>query len=539
MRNLKKLLIGSAAIATLGVVTSESALANSFYASGGTAGQIVYRQLGDCLYQQAQGTTGSGAPPTGPLPISTACSLGSNSSGDFGLLLYAGTGSGSGKATFLANSSSPTLLTGATVSGSIPSVDYTIGVNTISQYDGVQWDSSDVPLNTADINTYKTAALPANSLSGFTGGSNAQAAFGNAIQVPTMIIPIALGYNSKDGNGVALGVTSLNLTRQAMCGIWSGHITQWNNSILTAANPGLSSNSGQITFIHRVDPSGSTFLISNAMQQQCNGIVGPNNEDSGAATVSYGQPYSDRNAACPVPAAPTTPPFAGAVSDLLNFPDFTTDQCGTSIPSPVGSGATNKPKYANASGSGNLQKAVSTTNGAIGYASVDYWLPIKSGSQSTALLQSQWDITHNTGLFTAGNAASATAAFGNRAPDFGTVTGGVPASLTDPLAWNLQANNGNPTGQGAYPIAGFTWMLLYECYQPHTANSNNAWLWMRTYINYMYGASDAHAIIAANGFATLPGPWQNATNQLLSGSNGPQLIGTTPDCSASGIVGAY
>lgn len=546
MQNFKKLLLGSAAIACVGVAGSESALASIFFGSGGTAGQIVYRQIGDCLYQQAQGTTGSGAPPAGPLPISTACTLGTNSSGFFGELLYAGTGSGSGKATFLGNYATPQLLSGASVSGSIPSVDFTFGINTISQYDGVQIGGTDQPLTTADVNTYQTASLPANTLSGFAGGSNGQTAFGNAIQIPTMVIPMALGYNGKDGAGTSLAIvnsdSTLHLSRQAMCGIWSGHITKWNNPILTALN-GLAGNSGNITFVHRVDASGSTFLISNAMGEQCNGIVGPDNEDSGAPTVSYAQPWSDRNASCPVPAAPTTPPFAGAVggTDLLNFFDYTTNQCGTTIPSPIRSGGTAQPTFTSASGSGALQSKVATTNGAIGYASVDYWSPIKAGSQKTAELQSQWDITHNTGAYTVANAAGASAAM-TITPNFGaTGSSGFPANITDPLAWTLQANNPNPVGQGAYPIAGFTWMLVYECYKPHS-NSNNAWLWMRTYVNYMYGASDAQGIIAANGFATIPSPWLSSVTQILGGGGGvkgPSLIGTTPDCSASGIVGAY
>ena len=82
MRNLKTLLLGSVAFAAMGVA-SESAQAQSVaFGAGATFPQVVYRQLMDCIYTQAQGSPGK----PGPMAKAASCG-GFNTSGIGGAIL--------------------------------------------------------------------------------------------------------------------------------------------------------------------------------------------------------------------------------------------------------------------------------------------------------------------------------------------------------------------------------------------------------------------------------------------------------------------
>jgi hypothetical protein len=228
------------------------------------------------------------------------------------------------------------------------------------------------------------------------------AKFGNLIQIPALIVPIAIGFNGTDGNGAALNIlppppllgfpfqlgqtasSGFNLSRNALCGIVSGHITRWNNPILTALNGGVLGN-GNIFFIHYQNGDGTTLLFSNALATQCQFEIGPNSE-SDATIVSYALPWTDHAGSCPRPVA------HGA--NQLNWPDqFPTDQCGTAVANPGGG------HFFNAEASESVVALVATTNGAIGYAPANYWWPVSLGGKPTANLQSQWDLTASTGQF--------------------------------------------------------------------------------------------------------------------------------------------
>jgi len=503
MKNMKALLMGSAAFACIGVA-SESAHAQSYaFGAGATFPQIVYRQLMDCLYNQAQGSTGK----PGPLALNAACN-GANGSGFGGEILYAPTGSGNGKAVLLANNPS----TIGTPGNSVPYTDSTIGVTSTTQYDGVQFVGSDDIINSTDTANWAAG-----------GSSSAQSKFGNYIQLPAVIGAVGIGFNGKDGNGGNLniipatptgGSSGLNLTRQALCGIVSGHITKWDNSLLTAINGGTL-GTGQITFVHRTDGSGTTFLMSNALATQCQFVYGPNNETD-TTTVSYALPWTDHSSACP----PTAIPVAHGANQL-NWPDqFPTDQCGTAVTYPTGS------KFANASGTGNLVAMVSTTNGAIGYASQDFWLPVKVGGLPAANIQSQWDITAGTGAFQPPTATGAQTAMASAVPQF------TSSTIVNPLTWSLQGVQPNPVVPGAYPLSGFTWLEMYQCYQTHS-NGNNAYIWFKTFLDYLYGSA-AQPVLASNGFAQVPTVWLNQIYTLFNDSvNKPNGSG------CSGKVGAY
>jgi phosphate transport system substrate-binding protein len=502
MRNLKNLLLGSAALACVGL-SSGAANAQLAFGAGATFPQIAYRQLMDCLYNQAQGS--SGLP--GPYPKATNCA-GFNGSGFGGLMLYAPTGSGNGKAVLTSNNKA----TIATPSNSVPYTDSTFSINAVSDYDGVQFAGSDDVINAADITAWSSA------------GNYAK--FGNLIAIPALVGPVGIGVNGKDGAGVNLnilpatptgGSSGLNLSRQALCGIVSGHITKWNNPILTTLNGGTL-GTGNITFVHRTDGSGTTFLFSNALVDQCRYQFGPSSETN-STIVSYAFPWTNRAGSCSQPLLPV-----GA--NLLNWPDqFATDQCGGANPVPAGA------TFANQSGSGNLVAYVASTNGAMGYASSDYWLPVRAGGLKTANLQNTWDLTVGTGQFHPPTYQGAQTAMSSAVPRFATA-----ADRANPLAWSLQGVVSDPVLPNSYPISGFTWILMYQCYQPH-ANGINAFNWLTTFINYIYGSSNAYAILHENGFSEIPSAWNQEAYTLLTDSTyGPKFTGSG---SCSGKVGAY
>jgi ABC-type phosphate transport system substrate-binding protein len=509
MRNLKATLMTTAsAVVICASSQAVHATSNFFtystaFGGGSTAAQIVYRQQLDCLMLQANGSPGN----PGPLALSLACTGGADQIGYPAQILYAGTGSGNGKSTFIANANSAL----GTPSNSVPYTDQynvsfsstgIIGPITNSAatggYDGFQFAGTDDPWNSTDQAAYVAAGNVAK--------------FGNPVMIPTMVLPIALGVNSKDGNNNALNIPGgLNLTRQAFCGLVSGHITKWSNTILLANNPGLSTAGGQIQFVHRQDGSGSTFLLSNAAAAQCATVTGPNNETD-PTTVSYALPWTDHtivvnsgNTATYCPAGKSLLPIQG--TDQLNFPDqFSTDQC-----------------------SGSLANYVNTTNGAIGYASVDFWEPINTSRTNTSVanLQNQYSIAHATTTFVTPNATSSAAAMSETTP---------PAYNADAITWGLQGTIANPVQQASYSVAGFTWLMLYQCYQNH-ANGNAPQAWVNAWLDSQLGSSQIQGIVTANGFATIPGTWGTTISQLLGSTSGPNVVGSG-GCT-TGQTGAY
>ena len=504
MRNFKTILMGSAAFACIGFASGTAEAGSYAFGAGATFPQIAYRQLMDCLYDQVQGSTSK----PGPLAKATSC-LSFNGSTFHGAILYAPTGSGNGKTVLRTNDKTQI----GTPSNSIPYTDSTIGVLNTTDYDGIQFAGSDDILTPADIVAWNAAGNPAK--------------FGGVIQVPALIGPVGIGFNGKDGAGATLnilpatptgGSSGLNLSRNALCGIVSGHITKWNNAILTALNGGVL-GTGNITFIHRQDGSGTTFLLSNALATQCQFEIGPNNETD-STIVSYELPWTEHTndtSLCPRPVA------HGA--NQLNWPDqFPTDQCGNAVANPGGG------HFAFASGSGSLVAAVGSTNGSIGYASADFWLPVKVGGLKTANIQSQWDLTAATGKFQPPTAAGAKTAMESAVPQFDSTT------IGNPLAWSLQGVVPNPVIPGSYPISGFSWIEMYQCYQPH-ANGNNAFLWLSTFLNYLYGSSNAAAILNDNGFSNVPTPWINANYALFNDATFGTNYAGTGQC--VGKVGAY
>ena len=217
----------------------------------------------------------------------------------------------------------------------------------------VDFGASDVPMAGADITS--------------AGGPDA------LTQIPTTLGVISITFNIS-------GVDKLQLDGPAVANIFLGKITKWNDSALTALNPGVTLPNKAITVVHRSDGSGTTYHFSDYL-----------------AKVS---------------------------------PDWnTTVGVGKSLKWPVGIG-----------GSGNtaVAQAVTQTDGSVGYVELAY---VVSAGMKQAFLKNA------NGKFVQASQAGATAA---------------AAANTNVSPTNFSITNA--PGDTAYPIAGFSWVMLYTAY---------------------------------------------------------------------------
>ena len=74
-------------------------------------------------------------------------------------------------------------------------------------------------------------------------------------QLPMTAGAVVLAYNLP-------GITSLNLSREALSGIFNGRIERWNDAAIAAANPGLNLPDEPITLVARNDASGTTHVMT-------------------------------------------------------------------------------------------------------------------------------------------------------------------------------------------------------------------------------------------------------------------------------------
>ena len=107
----------------------------------------------------------------------------------------------------------------------------------------VDFASTDVPLTTVEMTRFPEGR-------------------GNVIQAPVVGSTIVLAYNLN-------GVKELRLSREAYCDISTGEITNWNDPAIAASNPDISLPDLPITFVHREDSSGSTYIFSNHLNIAC------------------------------------------------------------------------------------------------------------------------------------------------------------------------------------------------------------------------------------------------------------------------------
>jgi phosphate transport system substrate-binding protein len=196
----------------------------------------------------------------------------------------------------------------------------------------------------------------------------------SVVHIPTAAGAVALAYNLPGAP------RPLRLDPAVIAGIYLGQITKWNNSRISAANPGARLPSAAIAVVHRSDGSGTTHIFTHYL-----------------AAVS--KPWAER---------------VGA---------------GKSVQWPVGIGA---------KGNEGVTGVIKQTFGGIGYVELAY------AAQNRLPCA---EVRNARGEFVAPSIASTTVAAGGAA---------------DRISNDVRAGIVNSPAKGAYPIAGFTYILVYR-----------------------------------------------------------------------------
>ncbi len=514
---------------------TSGANAQQVFGAGSTFAAPTYRLLMDCWGVQVDGVGQDHTINPGIVvpPISSSCP---SATGDYGgqtaQILFAPVGSGGGKQGLANHDGSTSTSTGIKTPSASNTVPFTSTFYENYGYPALQFAGSDDPWLSSDVATYNAAGGPAK--------------YGKILQLPAFAGAAVIAFNGKDGNGNTLtianatptgGSSGLNLSRQALCGIFSGHITKWNNPILTALNGGTPLGTGPITVVHRSDGSGTSFITTNALVSQCVGVFGPNNEATSAGLASYELPWTDRNigtSVCNLPLGTGGAP-AVAGSDLLNWPDLSTDQCLTTIANPGGG------TFANGNGNAGVVAAIQSTNGAIGYSTTDYTQPVVATGPKNANLQNTYSVNNSgSGVlpFIPPTSATVKSAMDTSVPFFPPIVTEAN-DITNPLNWSAQSTNPNPVSLNAYPLVGFTYFDFNQCFKttntPGLADANNLNT-ILAYLTYHYTDASASAIVTANGFAPISSSslsnWYNAIVTLVSSGSSAMNSAGTGACSA-------
>jgi len=492
-----KVLGGAAAVlfAASFAAPAQATPSSPLYSGGGTLAEKVYRDIMDCYgsHSGTDTTFGLNAPPA---ICNAATPYNANVE-----LLYVGVGSGNGLKAF-DNGDPSQYISGARTPDNPPVAStsdfgpfYGTGTGATwapsgtatNYFPKVSFTGSDSPLGSADITTYNSK-------------SNG---WGSPVQFPGLVVGVTIpfnpssgGFNQKGTKPSGGGNSSLvDLSTNTLCGIFTGGITTWNDANITADNNGVVLGTGAITVIYRSDSSGTTFLTSNALINQCAG-------------TSFPVPNSWQTA-------------AGNTAGVGNTKFFINVAAASLLPA----------NFTPASGSGGVETAINTTTGSIGYVSPDFVKPVLASGPEAANLQT-WASQGLTKVWKAPTASSATAIVSSsKPPSFskascpvGTGMGQSPDTICADNALNWGVAFPKPTSTSAYPIGGFTFIDMYSCY--HSPSDVTALVGTTAgslgYFRWYFGSTTENASLVKNsltknGFAVLPGGWISGIKKLLTG----------------------
>jgi ABC-type phosphate transport system substrate-binding protein len=307
-----------------------------------------------------------------------------------------------------------------------------------------------------------------------------------------------------------------------LCGIFNGDINTWDNAAITADNGGVQLGTGTITVVYRNDSSGTTFLFSNALLNQC----GTSNHKVPRSTHPFKQQWLTDAGVAYNPSA---------LNHYLSGTSFFIKvfQAGH-LPSNFLNNSALTGVTGGASGSGGVKNAILQTTGSIGYVSPDFVLPIDSSGPQAANLQTFKTFSaRTTPVYVPPTAAAATAAMSGLLPP--SFAGSNPPAK-NPLNWG--AVSPQPTSAAAYPIAGFSFIDLYTCYSSQAVVTalTGTGAGKAGYLTWYYGGSAINggvpaAILGKNGFAPVPTAWSTAIKKLLQSTTlgiGIPKAGSTP-----------
>lgn len=82
----------------------------------------------------------------------------------------------------------------------------------------------------------------------------------DVVHIPTCLGAVVIAYK-------LAGVNELKLSNELLEKIFMGDITNWNNAAIKNNNPGVNLPDLEITFVHRSDGSGTTYIFSDFMSK--------------------------------------------------------------------------------------------------------------------------------------------------------------------------------------------------------------------------------------------------------------------------------
>ena len=254
------------------------------------------------------------------------------------------------------------------------------------------------------------------------------AAVGTYLTLPVTGGAVVLVYHIPGFSG------TLNLTASDIAGIFNGTYTEWNNTALVANNPGLSSITVGITSVHRSDPAGMTYVLTNLLTLE--NKTWRNNPNLGTSLL------------------PTWPTITGTAGGLGS----------------VG-----------ASGNSAMLKDVSTdAGGTIGYTDL-YDAQLKGLTVAS--------IENSASKFIAPTVADTASAIGD-------VYNATKSSLPSPTGDWASVTWVNASGSGDYPLATLVYLLVpLNPGAGHTANAADAtvlrqWIYWAATQGQDYSRSD-------------------------------------------------
>jgi len=486
---------GMAAAVALTTAGIAGAATTPLYSGGGTLAEKVYRDLFN-----AYGNTASG-----DLCVGRSNCPATHYNSDVEIL-YVGVGSGNGLKAIDGNDAS-LFVSGSKKPDAVPvpstadfgpfygtgtGATWVPGTGVGPNFPKVSFVGSDNTLSATDVSAAKASSLGNNPL----------------IQFPGLVTAIAVPFNPSAGwtpHGVAVGGASstVQLSTNTLCGIFTGAITQWSDAAIKADNRGVQLGTGQITVVYRHDSSGTTFLFTNALLNQCGTAAHPTN-----STHPIPDQWLTDNS---ITAAGSAPFYKSGTSFFINVfnaghlpANFYNDNSGAS-------GVTG-----GANGSGGVKSIILATTGSIGYISPDFVKPVDSSGPAAANLQTYASFNAgSTKVYRPPTAANAVPIMASSKPP------AFPTAAANPLNWG--ALNPTPSGSQTYPIGGFTFIDMHRCF---TAAADVAALASTTpssygFFTWYYGPKSVNSgtpasILASDGFAPVPAAWASAITRLLT-----------------------
>ena len=491
MSKRNSIMLGAAVVAL--AAGTAGAATTPLYSGGGTLAEKVYRDLFN-----AYGNTASG-----DLCVGRSNCPATHYNSDVEIL-YVGVGSGNGLKAIDGNDAS-LFVSGSKKPDAVPvpstrdfgpyygtgtGATWVPGTGVGPNFPKVSFAGSDNTLSQTDIDTAKASPLKNNPL----------------VQIPGIVTAIAVPFNpaphwNPKGASVAGASSKVQLSINTLCGIFTGVIKTWSHPAITKDNGGVVLGTGTITVVYRNDGSGTTFLFTNALLNQC-GTAAHKTKSQYRVPAQW---LTDNG----ITANASAPFYKSGTSFFINV--FNAGH----LPANFYNNSAQSGVTGGASGSGGLKAAILGTTGSIGYVSPDFVKPVDTSGPDAANLQTY--ATFNAGttpVYKAPTAPNAVPIMASTKPP------SFPNAAANPLNWG--AVNPTPTATTAYPIGGFSFIDLHRCY---TSAADVAALVSKTgkygYLTWYYGPSSVNGgkpdqILAQDGFAPVPNAWKAAVNRLLT-----------------------